>query len=187
MKTIVIDNYDSFVYNIVYLLRQHHHTTVDVVKNDQVKLEDIKEYDKVVLSPGPGLPSRAGLMPQILQTYAHSKSILGVCLGHQAIAEMFSGSLRNLKHPLHGVASTVQILKDDYLFQNVPKQFQIGHYHSWVIDEQQYGQLEVIAQDPQQHIMAVRHPTFDVRGVQFHPESVLTEYGQQIIHNWIMQ
>ncbi len=186
MKILVLDNYDSFTYNLVYIVRQLGYGDVmDVFRNDKISLEDVAKYDKIVLSPGPGVPSEAGIMLDLLRRYAETKSILGVCLGHQAIGEAFGGDLVNLSEVLHGVASKVTVQKD-LLFEQIPDTFSIGRYHSWVIDETTLSpDLEVIARTPDQQIMAVRHKKFDVRGVQFHPESILTENGVQIMKNWL--
>ena len=187
MKILVLDNYDSFTYNLVYIVRQLGYGDVmDVFRNDKISLEDVAKYDKIVLSPGPGVPSEAGIMLDLLRRYAETKSILGVCLGHQAIGEAFGGDLVNLSEVLHGVASKVTVQKD-LLFEQIPDTFSIGRYHSWVIDEATLSpDLEVIARTPDQQIMAVRHKKFDVRGVQFHPESILTENGVQIMRNWLV-
>ncbi|GMQ27140.1 aminodeoxychorismate/anthranilate synthase component II [Algoriphagus sp. oki45] len=186
MRILVLDNYDSFTYNLVYIVRQlGYGAQMDVFRNDKINLEDVANYDKILLSPGPGVPSEAGIMPELLKTYSSSKSILGVCLGHQAIGEAFGGDLINLSEVLHGVASEVTV-QDDLLFKDVPKTFKIGRYHSWVIDESTLSSdLEVIGRTPDQQIMAVRHKQFDVRGVQFHPESILTENGVKIMQNWL--
>ena len=141
MKILVIDNYDSFVYNLVHILKGLAVETVDVIKNDKININEVAGYDKILLSPGPGIPKDAGLMPAIIQKYASSKSILGVCLGHQAIAECFGGTLINLKEPLHGIASDITIMKQDYLFANLPTHFKIGHYHSWVVNTQPTAEL----------------------------------------------
>ncbi len=185
MKILVVDNYDSFVYNIVHLLYEIGVDDIDVVKNDQLDFSYINQYDKIVLSPGPGIPKNAGMMPQLLSEFASTKSILGICLGHQAIAEHFGTDLINLKEPLHGVASEIEIVKEDYLFENLPKQFKIGHYHSWVVSETISDDLEVLAKDELGNIMAIKHKKYDVRGLQFHPESILTENGKTILTNWI--
>ena len=185
MKILVVDNYDSFVYNLVHILKALKVETVDVIKNDKIDIHDVSGYDKILLSPGPGVPKDAGLMPAIIQQYATSKSILGVCLGHQAIGECFGGTLINLKEPLHGIASDIRILKKDYLFDNIPTHFKIGHYHSWVVSHQLPKEIEVLAKDDKDNIMALKHIEYDVRGVQFHPESILTEHGKTIIENWI--
>lgn len=186
MKILVLDNYDSFTYNLVYIVRQlGYGAQMDVFRNDKINLEDVANYDKILLSPGPGVPSEAGIMPELLKKYAATKSILGVCLGHQAIGEAFGGSLINLSEVLHGVASEVTV-QDDLLFKDIPKTFKIGRYHSWVIDESTLSpDLEVIGRTPDHQIMAVRHKQFDVRGVQFHPESILTENGVKIMQNWL--
>ncbi|WP_026955653.1 anthranilate synthase component II [Algoriphagus vanfongensis] len=186
MKILVLDNYDSFTYNLVYIVRQlGYGDQMDVFRNDKISVEDVAKYDKILLSPGPGIPSEAGIMPDLLKKYSSSKSILGVCLGHQAIGEAFGGGLINLSEVLHGVASQVKTEKD-LLFEGIPETFNIGRYHSWVIDEESLSpDLEVIARTPDQQIMAVRHKEFAVRGVQFHPESILTENGIQLIKNWL--
>lgn len=185
MKILVVDNYDSFVYNIVHLLYEIGVAEIDVVKNDQIDFSCINQYDKIVLSPGPGIPKNAGMMPQLLCELAPTKSILGICLGHQAIAEHFGADLINLSAPLHGVASKIEILKEDYLFVNLPKHFKIGHYHSWVVSEAFSNDLEILAKDELGNIMALKHKKYDVRGLQFHPESILTENGKAILSNWV--
>ena len=186
MKVLVLDNYDSFTYNLVYIVRQlGYGPDMDVFRNDKISLEEVDQYDKILLSPGPGLPSEAGIMPELLRKYSPTKTILGVCLGHQAIGEAFGGDLINLAEVLHGVASQVTVT-NDLLFEQIPDTFSIGRYHSWVIDESTLSpDLEVIARTPDQQIMAVRHKKFNVRGVQFHPESILTENGVKIMKNWL--
>ncbi len=186
MKILVLDNYDSFTYNLVYIVRQlGYGGQMDVFRNDKISLDDVDKYEKILLSPGPGIPSEAGIMPELLKRYASTKVILGVCLGHQAIGEAFGGSLINLSEVLHGVASKVTV-QQDLLFEQIPDTFSIGRYHSWVIDESILSpDLEVIARTPDQQIMAVRHKQFNVRGVQFHPESILTENGVRIMQNWL--
>lgn len=186
MKILVLDNYDSFTYNLVYIVRRlGYGSQMDVFRNDKISLEEVGQYDKILLSPGPGIPSEAGIMPELLKKYASTKSILGVCLGHQAIGEAFGGSLINLSEVLHGVASEVTV-EYDLLFEGVPKTFKIGRYHSWVINESALSSdLEVIGRTPDHQIMAVRHKQFDVRGVQFHPESILTENGVKLMQNWL--
>lgn len=186
MKILVLDNYDSFTYNLVYIIRQlGYGDQLAIYRNDKIRLDEVDKYDKILLSPGPGVPSEAGIMPQLLMHYAPKKSILGVCLGHQAIGEAFGGNLTNLSEVLHGVSSEVEVLQD-YLFAGIPSTFKIGRYHSWVIDESSLSpDLEVIARSSDQQIMAVRHKKFQVRGVQFHPESILTENGIQLIKNWL--
>src|SRR5690606_15082373 len=186
MKILVLDNYDSFTYNLVYIVRQLGYGDVmDVFRNDKISLEDVAKEEKIVLSPGPGVPSEAGIMLDLLRRYAETKSILGVCLGLEAIGEDIGRGLVNLSEVLHGVASKVTVQKD-LLFEQIPDTFSIGRYHSWVIDETTLSpDLEVIARTPDQQIMAVRHKKFDVRGVQFHPESILTENGVKIMQNWL--
>jgi anthranilate synthase component 2 len=184
MHILVIDNYDSFVYNLVYMLRQY--AVVTVVKNDELQPAMPERYDKILLSPGPGLPAEAGQMPDIIRQYAASKSILGICLGHQAIAEHFGASLYNLPEPLHGLASQLSVQQSDPLLADMPARFQVGHYHSWVVNRDSCPpELELLATDERGNIMALRHRQYAVYGLQFHPESVLTEYGHQIIKNWI--
>lgn len=184
MKILVIDNYDSFVYNLVCIMHNLVDATIDVVKNDKVDLETLHLYDKILLSPGPGIPINAGKMMQVLEKTT-AFSVLGVCLGHQAIAEFLGGMLHNLPEPLHGIASTISIEKKDYLFEGLPKNFKVGHYHSWVVENTNTTNFEVLAKDDNQNIMAIKHKHYDWRGVQFHPESVLTEHGAQIINNWL--
>jgi anthranilate synthase component 2 len=185
MKVLVVDNYDSFVYNIVHLLYEIGVVEIDVVKNDQLDFSYINQYDKIVLSPGPGIPKNAGMMPQLLSEFASTKSILGICLGHQAIAEHFGTDLINLSEPLHGVASEIEIVEEDYLFENLPKNFKIGHYHSWVVSEAISDDIEILAKDELGNIMAIKHKKYNVHGLQFHPESILTENGKTILTNWI--
>lgn len=185
MKILVIDNYDSFVYNLVCMIKNLVDAKVDVIKNDKIDFNTIDSYSKILLSPGPGIPINAGKMMQVLENKSKNTSILGVCLGHQAIAEYSGGSLFNLPQPLHGVASNISILQEDYLFENIPKQFKIGHYHSWTVLESETSEFEVLARDENNNIMAIKHNKYDVRGLQFHPESVLTEYGSTIIKNWL--
>lgn len=186
MKILVLDNYDSFTYNLVYILRElGYGDQMDIYRNDKIALEDVEAYDKILLSPGPGVPSDAGIMPALILKYAATKDILGICLGHQAIGEAFGGSLNNLTEVVHGVASEVKV-KDDVLFNGLPKIFKIGRYHSWVIDESTLpDSLSITAKTLDGQIMGVKHKAFRVRGLQFHPESILTEHGKQIMENWI--
>lgn len=187
MKILVIDNYDSFTFNLVHLLNECGEDPV-VWRNDKFKLEDVEEFDKILLSPGPGVPSEAGLLLEVIKTYAPSKSIMGVCLGVQAIAEVFGGSLYNLSYPVHGRATAMQVLdKEEKLFRDLPQTFNIGRYHSWAVSNDGLpDELTVTAKDGEGVIMALRHKQYDVRGVQFHPESVLTENGKQMIANWLI-
>lgn len=185
MRIIIIDNYDSFTYNLSHLVKELCADT-DVVRNDRFDLHDLRTYDKIILSPGPGVPSEAGLMPDVIRTYAGHKPILGVCLGHQAIGEAFGGTLTNLSEVFHGIQSTIVRTTGDYLFEDLPEQFPVGRYHSWVIDPTTLpGCLEVTARSAEGQIMAIRHKELDIRGVQFHPESILTPDGRQMISNWL--
>jgi anthranilate synthase component 2 len=214
MKILIFDNYDSFTYNLVHLVEKITHEKVDVRRNDQISLEDIKVYDKIILSPGPGVPSEAGLLLPLIKEYAATKSILGVCLGHQAIGEAFGGKLTNLSSVFHGVATPVkvvtgkqsmvnaEIVNDESsnvnanalvphpsrqkLFNGLPDTFEVGRYHSWIIDTEGFPEeLEITAEDENGFIMALQHKTYDVQGVQFHPESVLTPNGEKIMRNWL--
>ena len=186
-KVLVIDNYDSFTYNLVHYLEDLD-CDVTVKRNDKLSLEEIADYDKIVLSPGPGIPDEAGLLKEIIKTYAPSKSILGVCLGQQAIGEVFGGSLINLDQVHHGVATSVKIIVDDEpLFEGMDKTFEVGRYHSWVVNPDLPEVLEITSVDNNGQIMSLRHREFDVKGVQYHPESVLTPNGKQILKNWLNQ
>jgi len=194
MKILVFDNYDSFTYNLVHLVEKITGDKVDVFRNDQIPLDEVKLYDKIILSPGPGLPAEAGLLLPLIKEYGHSKSILGVCLGHQAIGEAFGGKLINLSKVYHGVSTPIQIIPQSPhyakvntdLFAGLTDGFLAGRYHSWVIDPEFFPKvLEVTARDANGHIMAIRHRTLDVLGVQFHPESVLTPDGEKIMRNWL--
>jgi anthranilate synthase component 2 len=235
MKILVFDNYDSFTYNLVHLVEKILHQKVDVYRNDQIPLEEVKAYDKIILSPGPGIPEEAGLLLPLIKEYASSKSILGVCLGHQAIGQAFGGKLVNLSTVYHGVATPVQIINRESayarasadksanvkretgesisnkqlakgksesavatevsnspltthhsLFEDMPDEFEVGRYHSWVISEEGFpAELEITARDANNFIMALQHTRYDVQGVQFHPESVLTPRGEDIMRNWL--
>ncbi|OUJ72746.1 anthranilate synthase component II [Hymenobacter crusticola] len=188
MKILVLDNYDSFTYNLVQLLRElGYGDSTDVVRNDKIDLDKIEEYDAILLSPGPGVPSEAGLMPEVIRRYAPTKRMLGVCLGHQGIAESFGGQLYNLPAVLHGIATDADIItSNDRLFQGLPTQFKVGRYHSWVVTpDTMPEELEITARDANGQVLALRHRKYDVRGVQFHPESILTEHGHQMLKNWL--
>ncbi len=191
MKILVFDNYDSFTYNLVHLVEKILHQRVEVVRNDQLPLERVKDYDKIILSPGPGIPEEAGLLLPLIKEYASSKSILGVCLGHQAIGEAFGGKLINLSTVYHGVATPVNILKRNEkndLYEGLPDTFDVGRYHSWVISEEGFPKdLTITARDENNYIMGLQHNKYDVLGVQFHPESVLTPLGETILRNWLKQ
>lgn len=186
-KTVlVIDNYDSFTYNLVHLINEVGFEAV-VWRNDKFELADVAQYDKILLSPGPGIPEEAGLLLDVIKTYAPSKSIFGVCLGQQAIAEAFGGTLLNLGRPMHGIATPVTVVDgNEPLFWECPQTINVGRYHSWVVSKENFPScLKITASDHKSEIMALRHETLDVRGVQFHPESVLTEYGKQMMENWL--
>ncbi len=187
MKILIIDNYDSFTYNLVQLVKENSNHEIFVLRNDAFELDDIKQYDKIILSPGPGLPSEAGLMPEVVRSYAGIKPILGVCLGHQCIGEVFGAKLKNLSKVVHGKGVETKITNSEtYLFKNLPKVIITGRYHSWVVDDLDLPDcLEVTAVDAENVIMALKHKVYDIQGVQFHPESVLTPVGKIIIKNWL--
>lgn len=180
----MIDNYDSFTYNLVHYLEDLN-CEVIVKRNDQLTLDDVNAFKEIVLSPGPGIPNEAGLLKEIIKTYAGKKRILGVCLGQQAIGEVFGGELINLNEVYHGVATTITIVKDDYLFKDLPKKLEVGRYHSWVVHPDLPTNLEATSFDKNGQIMSLRHKEFDIRAVQFHPESVLTPDGKTILKNWV--
>ncbi len=186
MKTLVLDNYDSFTYNLVHILRElgEEH---DVIRNDKMSLEEVGGYDRILLSPGPGVPSEAGIMPSLIKKYGNQKSILGVCLGHQAIAEAYGGEIFNLPEVYHGIATDVILSVDNEpLFEGLPKKFKVCRYHSWsVAAEEMSDDLLVTARDEAGQIMSISHREHNVRGVQFHPESILTEHGKAMIQNWL--
>lgn len=186
MKILVIDNYDSFVYNLVHYLEELE-VEVTVKRNDQFHLEEVATYDKILLSPGPGIPDEAGLLKAVIQRYAGEIPILGVCLGQQAIGEVFGGSILNLKQVFHGVATKATIVvQDEPLFNGLDSEIEVGRYHSWVVSSVDFpDQLEITSVDETGQIMSLRHRKYDIRGVQFHPESVLTPAGKQIIKNWV--
>ena len=198
MKILVFDNYDSFTYNLVHLVEKITHIKVDVYRNDQIALEKVNDYDKIILSPGPGIPEEAGLLLPLIKEYAASKSILGVCLGHQAIGEAFGGKLVNLSTVYHGVATEISVESRESgaclsgrqvkspLFAGLPDRIEAGRYHSWIISDENFPkELEVTARDENNYIMALQHKKYDVQGVQFHPESVLTPMGEKIMKNWL--
>lgn len=185
-KILVIDNYDSFTYNLVHYLEDLN-CEVTVYRNDEFDINEIKDFDKILLSPGPGIPDEAGLLKEVIKTYAPTKSILGVCLGQQAIGEVFGGSIINLEKVYHGVATSINILvNDESLFAAMESPIEVGRYHSWVVNKVDFPDvLEITSTDENGQIMSLRHKTLDVRGVQFHPESVLTPNGKQILENWV--
>lgn len=185
MKTVIIDNYDSFTYNLAHLVKELG-AEVSVVRNDQFRLSELKPFDKIILSPGPGIPTEAGLLMDVIDAYAPVKPILGVCLGHQAIGEYFGGKLTNLSQVFHGIASTISITAPDYIYKELPAQVQVGRYHSWVVDNEGLPDcLEVTSVSEEGQIMSLRHKQYDVCGIQYHPESVLTPEGRKIIANWL--
>jgi anthranilate synthase component 2 len=185
MKVVIIDNYDSFTYNLSHLLKELG-AEVTVYRNDRFRLEDLEAFDKIVLSPGPGIPSEAGLLLDVIRRYAGVKPILGVCLGEQAIGEAFGGKLTNLSEVFHGVQTPITLTADDYVFKGLPKELPVGRYHSWVVDKEDLPDcLEVTAVSQEGYIMALRHRTLDVHGIQFHPESVLTPDGKAMIRNFL--
>lgn len=185
MRIVIIDNYDSFTYNLAHLVKELG-AEVEVLRNDQFQIEDLLPYDKIILSPGPGIPSEAGLLLDVIRQYAPIKPILGVCLGHQAIGEYFGGHLTNLSQVFHGVSSTVSVTTPDYIYNELPDHIEVGRYHSWVVDTHAFPDcLEITSVSKEGQIMSLRHRQYDVRGIQYHPESVLTPDGQKIISNWL--
>ncbi len=185
-KIAIIDNYDSFTYNLVHLIEKVSDETVDVFLNDKVTPAILSAYNNIVLSPGSGLPKDAGIMPQFLKQFSATKNILGICLGMQAIGECFNSPLKNLNTVMHGIATPITHFKNDFLFKDIPTTFAGGRYHSWVIDKTQIDPiLQILAQDEKGEIMAIKHEHYNIRGVQFHPESILSEYGETLLKNWI--
>ena len=184
MKVVIIDNYDSFTYNLSHLIKELG-AEVTVLRNDQFKLEELEPFNKIVLSPGPGIPSEAGLLLDVIRTYAGKKPILGVCLGHQAIGEIFGGKLVNLSEVFHGVATPCHIVVDDPIFSGLDRSITIGRYHSWVVSKEAFPDCLEITAEIDGQVMALRHKTLNVRGIQFHPESVLTPDGKKMIQNWL--
>ena len=187
MKILVFDNYDSFTYNLVHLVEKILHQKVDVYRNDQIALEDVSGYDKIILSPGPGIPEEAGLLLPLIKEYATTKSILGVCLGHQAIGQAFGGTLKNLDKVYHGVATKINILDENApILKGLGNEVEVGRYHSWIVAKENFpSELEITAVDDNGYVMALQHKKFDVQGVQFHPESVLTPDGEKMLRNWL--
>jgi anthranilate synthase component 2 len=187
MKILVIDNYDSFVYNLVHYIEQigeEYH--VEVVRNDEVDLGAVGSYDRILLSPGPGIPEEAGKMPELIQKFAGKLPILGVCLGHQAIAEYLGGKLENMKDVLHGISTPMKVTKADAIYEELPSDFNVGRYHSWHVSKEGLPkEIVVTAEDEQGSILSFKHESMNLRGVQYHPESVLTEHGLKIIENWL--
>ena len=187
MKILVFDNYDSFTYNLVQMIEQIVGEKVDVFRNDQISLEDIEKYDKIILSPGPGIPEEAGILLDLIKKYASTKSIFGVCLGQQAIAEAFGGSLINLSEIFHGVATESKQVKEHQIFKNLPETLEVGRYHSWAVNPEDFPEeLEITSIDKDGMIMSLKHKNYDVHAVQYHPESILTPNGKQILENFIL-
>ena len=185
-KTVIIDNYDSFTYNLYHLVRELGAGPVDVVRNDRFRLDEIDRYDRILLSPGPGIPSEAGLLLPVIGRYAATKSILGVCLGHQAIAEHFGATLVNLDEVYHGVATPARVVGDDPLFNGLPPVFEVGRYHSWAVSPVDFPAcLRITAIDEEGAILALRHESLGIHGIQFHPESILTPLGKDLVANWL--
>jgi anthranilate synthase component II len=188
MRVLVLDNYDSFTYNLVHIIRElGFGQQTDIFRNDKISLDDVEKFDKILLSPGPGIPLEAGILLDLIRMYGPTKSILGICLGHQAIGEVYGASLYNMKDVLHGVGTPVRLVRrDDYLFKDIPEQFMVCRYHSWAVDGSTVnGKLEITALDDEGIVMGLSHRDHDVRGLQFHPESILTENGIQLIKNWL--
>lgn len=185
-KILLFDNYDSFTYNLVHVIKSLGYKEVDVIRNDKIELSQVKQYDKIILSPGPGIPEEAGQMLKLIKEFAAEKSILGVCLGHQAIAEVFGAKLINIPLVFHGVQTPIRIVSEDYIFEGLSKEILAGRYHSWVVSKDNLPEvLEVTAEDDEGVIMALKHRSLDLHGVQFHPESILTPEGVKIIDNFL--
>lgn len=184
-KILILDNYDSFTYNIVHLLHESG-AEADVCRNDRISLEKVGEYDRIILSPGPGIPKEAGILPEVLRRYAPEKSILGICLGEQAIGECFGAKLENLSEVYHGICTPVRVVAEEKMFEGLGETFKVGRYHSWVVSREVLPEcLTVTAEDSEGRIMALAHKIYDVRGVQFHPESILTPQGKTMLENWL--
>lgn len=189
MKVLILDNYDSFTYNLVHMVEKLLHVKIEVFKNDEIGLEEVARFDKIILSPGPGLPDEAGIMKALIKQYGSSKSILGVCLGHQAIGEVYGGKLINLDNVFHGVAHEIDVLDaTEILFKGLEKKLMVGRYHSWVVDRNDFPkELMITATDDNGNVMGLRHRELNIRGVQFHPESIMTPVGEKIISNWLFE
>lgn len=186
MKILIFDNYDSFTYNLVHLVKELGYNDIDVIRNDQMTVADASVYDKIILSPGPGIPSESGILLPLIKEYAGKKPILGVCLGHQAIGEVFGAKLTNLEDVYHGVATNIRITRPDYIFNTLGSELEVGRYHSWIVSNEGLPDcLEITAEDKNGQIMALRHKEYDIHGVQFHPESVLTPAGETIVKNFL--
>lgn len=186
MNLLVLDNYDSFTYNLVQYIQEILGHDIDVIRNDQMTVAEVAQYDAIILSPGPGVPKDAGIMPDLIKEYAHQKAIFGVCLGHQAIGEAFGGEVYNLSQVYHGIETPMEVTNSDILFDNIPEKFNAGRYHSWSVKKENLPDcFEITAEAEDGTIMAMRHKSYNVRGVQFHPESVMTEHGKRMLRNWL--
>lgn len=184
-RIVIIDNYDSFTYNLSHLVKELG-AEVSVFRNDKFQMQQLDAFDKIILSPGPGIPSEAGLLLDAIRNYAGKKPILGVCLGHQAIGEVFGAKLKNLNSVFHGIATPATIIQDDYIFDHLPQTLEVGRYHSWIVSKDALPDcLEITSESDEGYIMSLRHKQFDIRGIQYHPESVLTPQGREIINNWL--
>jgi len=184
-RIVIIDNYDSFTYNLSHLVKELG-AEVSVFRNDKFQMQQLDAFDKIILSPGPGIPSEAGLLLDAIRNYAGRKPILGVCLGHQAIGEVFGAKLKNLNSVFHGIATPATIIQNDYIFDHLPQTLEVGRYHSWIVSKDALPDcLEITSESDEGYIMSLRHKQFDIRGIQYHPESVLTPQGRQIINNWL--
>jgi len=186
-KILILDNYDSFTYNLVHYVKEYANFEVDVFRNDKIALDDVDKYDTIILSPGPGLPENAGILKALIKQYAPTKKILGVCLGMQAVGEVFGGKLVNLETVFHGVATPIEVTKTaDLLYKNLPNKFNVGRYHSWVIANKDFPkELEITSKEENGQIMSLKHKDYALYGVQYHPESILTEHGKKMIHNFL--
>lgn len=184
-RIVIIDNYDSFTYNLSHLVKELG-AEVSVFRNDKFQMQQLDAFDKIILSPGPGIPSEAGLLLDAIRNYAGRKPILGVCLGHQAIGEVFGAKLKNLNSVFHGIATPATIIQNDYIFNHLPQTLEVGRYHSWIVSKDALPDcLEITSESDEGYIMSLRHKQFDIRGIQYHPESVLTPQGREIINNWL--
>lgn len=187
MKILLFDNYDSFTYNLAYLVKDLGYAELDVIRNDKISISEIEKYDKIILSPGPGIPSESGILLPLIKEYASTKPILGICLGEQAIGEAFGAQLKNLEEVYHGVATQAKIIEKDYIFEGLNSSFEIGRYHSWIVSQEDFPHenLIITAVDENNQIMALKHRLYDVHGLQFHPESILTPHGKIMIKNFL--
>ncbi len=186
-KILVLDNYDSFTYNLVHYIKEESDAIVEVYRNDAISIEEVTKYDTIILSPGPGLPKDAGILKEVIKKYAATKKILGVCLGMQAIGEVYGGTLKNLEKVFHGVATPIQVIeKEDLLYKDLPREFNVGRYHSWVVAIENFPkELKITSKEKNGQIMSLKHKDYQLYGVQYHPESILTEHGKKMIRNFL--